>query len=109
MLKKVISAILNAGCMMNKTDLIKYVSQECAIPIKTTQKMLDSTLNQITEALLRGEIVSLAHFGKFFAKYSKKKKKTVPSTALRVSVPPKFVPKFSAFRALKRRFLINFG
>ena len=94
---------------MNKTDLIKQVSQECAISIKTTQKMLDSTLNLITEALLRGEVVSLTHFGKFFAKYSRGATKAVPSTALRVSVSPKFVPKFSAFRALKRRFLINFG
>ena len=94
---------------MNKTDLIKQVSQECAIPIKTTQKVLDSMLNLITEALLRGEVVSLSNFGKFFAKYSRGAVKSVPSTALRVSVPPKFVPKFSAFRALKRRFLLNFG
>ena len=94
---------------MNKSDLVKSISQECMIPIKTTQKVLDSMLNLITEALLRGEVVSLAHFGKFFAKYSRGATKAVPSTALRVSVPPKFVPKFSAFRALKRRFLINFG
>ena len=94
---------------MNKSDLVKSISQECMIPIKTTQKVLDSMLNLITEALLRGEVVSLSNFGKFFAKYSRGAVKSVPSTAFRVSVPPKFVPKFSAFRALKRRFLLNFG
>lgn len=94
---------------MNKTELIRAISRDSEVPIRQTQKVIDCALNLITEALLRGEVVSLARFGKFFAKYSRGAVKRVPSTALQVPVPPKFVPKFSAFRALKRRFFINFG
>lgn len=93
---------------MNKKDLISIVSNECKICEKLGRKIINSVFENIAKSMLRGEIVLISGFGKFWAKYCSATLKTLPITSFKREIPPKFVPKFRATQALKRRFWLNF-
>ncbi|MBQ7977169.1 MAG: HU family DNA-binding protein [Clostridia bacterium] len=94
---------------MNKNELVTAVSKQCGITKLEAKKSVDAVFESITKALLRGEIVSVRGFGKFWAKYCPATLKTPPSSKIIFKIPPKFVPKFCAFERLKRRFWLDFG
>ena len=94
---------------MNKTELVKYLAKRCDLPINKSRQVVDNFLDLIVLALKRGEIITLAGFGKFWANYSKSRIKQVPNSLNKVLVPAKFVPKFKCSSTLKRQFLQIFG
>ena len=50
---------------MNKRDLARAVAVASGKPITTVDVILDAAFQQITEALERGETVSIGGFGSF--------------------------------------------
>jgi DNA-binding protein HU-beta len=85
---------------MNKGDLVNEVSKV----VKTTkeaQAALDCALSSITEALRRGDSVSLIGFGTFKVAERKARKGRNPQTGEEMHIPASKVPKFVAGKALK--------
>ena len=52
---------------MNKSELIEAIAQEAGISKAAAQKALDATTNAVTNALKKGETVTLVGFGTFSA------------------------------------------
>ena len=50
---------------MNKTDLVRAVAVASKKPITDVDVILQSTFDLITEALQRGDVISIGGFGTF--------------------------------------------
>ena len=53
---------------INRKELANRVTQRLAGCEPTAEQMVDATLEEIYEALKRGECVSLRHFGTFYVR-----------------------------------------
>ena len=51
---------------MNKSELIEAIAQEAGISKAAAQKALDATTNAVTNALKKGDTVTLVGFGTFY-------------------------------------------
>ena len=90
---------------MEKTDLIKAVSQETGISDDETTKILDAFVNTIKEGLSRGERVTIAGFGTFTLAKRKARDFLNPKTGQVHNIPEKKIPFFKAGRNF-RKFMI---
>ncbi|MBR1733930.1 MAG: HU family DNA-binding protein, partial [Alphaproteobacteria bacterium] len=50
---------------MNKSELVKAISEKSGSTIKDTEKFLDSFIETITEVMKKGDDVTLVGFGTF--------------------------------------------
>jgi DNA-binding protein HU-beta len=85
---------------MNKRDLVNEVSKV----VKTTkeaQDAVDCVLSSITEALRKGDSVSLIGFGTFKVADRKARKGRNPQTGEEIDIAASKAPKFVAGKALK--------
>jgi DNA-binding protein HU-beta len=85
---------------MNKTDLINEVAKVVKTK-KDAQTALDAVLSSITEALKKGDSVSLVGFGTFKVTERKARKGRNPQTGQEIYIAASKVPKFVAGKALK--------
>ena len=53
---------------VEKDELIERISRRTGNSLKTVEKFLDATLEEIYEALKQGERVSLKNFGTFYVR-----------------------------------------
>ena len=51
---------------MNKSELIEAIAQEAGISKAAAQKALDATTNAVTNALKKGDTITLVGFGTFY-------------------------------------------
>jgi DNA-binding protein HU-beta len=85
---------------MNKQDLINEVGR--FVETKTlASAVVDCVLKTITNALKKGEIVTLTGFGTFKVQERKARKGRNPLTGQEIEIKAQKVPKFSAGKALK--------
>lgn len=56
------------GDRMDKQSLVERVSRQAGQDRETVAKIVDATLEEIYEALKRGECVSLRNFGTFYVR-----------------------------------------
>ena len=77
---------------MNKSDLIKTVSQETGMPVKDVTKVVDNFLIAISEGL-KTDDVAIKDFGTFKKVTQKARVARNPSTNAVVYVPEKEVVK----------------
>ncbi len=85
---------------MNKGDLVNKVSEIVATK-KEAQAAVDCVLSSITEALGKGDKVSLIGFGTFKVAERKARKGRNPQTGEEIDIAASKVPKFVAGKALK--------
>jgi nucleoid DNA-binding protein len=85
---------------MNKTDLINEVAKVVKTK-KDAQAALDAVLSSITEALKKGDSVSLVGFGTFKVTERKARKGRNPQTGQEIYIAASKVPKFVAGKGLK--------
>lgn len=86
---------------MNKSQLIKEVSNCTDFSQSMCEKIIDSTLDNITYELSRGNNVSLADFGVFTPKQRKKRMGRNPHTGEFIPIPARIMPVFKAGKRLK--------
>jgi len=79
---------------MNKTDLIKYVSDKTMITERDAGIIVDVLLNGIKEGIMDGERIIIQNFGSFFHSKRAARKATNPKTGESIDVPEKVVVKF---------------
>jgi nucleoid DNA-binding protein len=85
---------------MNKGDLVNEVAKVVKTK-KDAQEAVDCVLSSITNALGKGDSVSLIGFGTFKVAERKARKGRNPQTGEEIYIAASKVPKFVAGKALK--------
>jgi integration host factor subunit beta len=89
---------------MLKSELIERISSENPhLYQRDVEKVVDAILDQITEALARGDRVELRGFGVFSAKLRGARQGRNPRTGAVVPVAPKAVPSFKTGKEMHKR------
>ena len=86
---------------MTKVELIAAVAANAGLTKKDADKAVSATLDVITEALQKGEKVSLVGFGTFEVRERKERQGRNPQTREPMTIPASKLPAFSAGKALK--------
>jgi integration host factor subunit beta len=89
---------------MIKSELIdKIASTNPHLMQKDVEKIVNVILDEITDALSRGERVELRGFGAFSVKHRPARVARNPKTGKQVSVGEKYVPAFKTGKELRER------
>ena len=86
---------------MNKAQLVEQVASETGLTKKTSREAVDAMTSVITDALARGEKVSLVGFGTFQVVTRKARTGRNPQTGEALQIPAKKVPKFTPGKDLR--------
>jgi DNA-binding protein HU-beta len=81
---------------MNKGDLIEKLAQNCELTKAAAEKVLNSTLGAITEAVAAGDKVTLMGFGTFAVSERAAREGRNPQSGKTIAIPAKKVVKFKA-------------
>ncbi len=85
---------------MNKADLVNEVAKVVKTK-KEAQAAVDSVFSTITNALKKGDAVTLVGFGTFKVQERKARQGRNPQTGAQIFIEARKVPKFVAGKALK--------
>ena len=86
---------------MNKTDLIAAVSVKSGITKKDAERIVNTTIETITQNLIKGEKVQLSGFGVFEVKDREARVGRNPRTKEAIQIPATRLPQFKASRSLR--------
>lgn len=88
---------------MNKADLVTKIARGADISKKAANHALDEFTSAVTDALRRGERVTLVGFGTFDVARRAARKGRNPRTGATLNIPAKRVPRFRAGAELKKK------
>lgn len=86
---------------MNKSELTELISQRAGISKAAAGRALDATVAAVTEALKRGDTVTLVGFGSFYIGERAARTGRNPRTGKDIKIEAAKVPKFRAGKGLK--------
>jgi integration host factor subunit beta len=86
---------------MTKADLVEVISEHVSLSKKDTGIVVNLVLDNIGDALARGDKVELRGFGSFRVKQRRSRRARNPRTGTSVFVPAKLIPFFKASNDLK--------
>lgn len=86
---------------MNKSELISTVAERSGVTKKDAEKLINATLDTITDALKDGDKVQLSGFGIFESKDREARVGRNPHTKQAIQIPATRVPVFKPSKALK--------
>jgi DNA-binding protein HU-beta len=86
---------------MNKQELIKHLTETAAVSKTQAENVVNELANIAHEELATGNEFTLPGFGKFTKEYRAARIGRNPSTGAELEIAAKYVPKFSAAKALK--------
>ena len=86
---------------MNKTELIDAIAAAADLPKASAGRALDAVVDSITEALAKGDQVSLVGFGTFSVKHRNARTGRKPQTGATIQISAANVPGFKPGKALK--------
>lgn len=81
---------------MNKNDLITSMAEKAGLTKAQSKNALDAFMSSTSEALKRGDRISLVGFGSFTTVERKARKGHNPKTKQVINIPAKKVIKFKA-------------
>ena len=87
---------------MTKTDLAQVVSDLTGCPEKATTNILNTTMETITNALQRGDSVTLPGFGTFSVSHRPASKGRNLKTGEPMEIPAYNIPSFRPGKKLKK-------
>jgi len=85
---------------MNKSDLIKYVSDKTMIKEDDAYTIIDVFIRGMKEGLVNDDKVTIKNFGTFFLQERSARKAVDPRNQEPVNVPAKTVVKFKSSKKL---------
>ncbi len=88
------------GESVNKKDLVDYISDEAGLTKKEVQSFVESSIEVMSDALVKGNKVQITGFGTFSVLKRKAKKGINPQTKKKITIPSRKVPKFKAGKLL---------
>ena len=86
---------------MNKTELVAVVAEKTGITKKDAERVVNATVDAITESLAKGEKVQISGFGIFEAKSREARVGRNPRTKESIQIPATRLPAFKASKTLK--------
>jgi integration host factor subunit beta len=86
---------------MNKTRLIKKVSERMKITPNAAKGIVNTIFNEMRESMEKGERIEIRGFGSFVVRQYGAYKGRNPNTGKMVEVPPKKLPHFKVGKELK--------
>ena len=86
---------------MNKTELIAAVAEKTGMTKKDAERVINATVDTITDTLNKGEKVQMSGFGIFEVKAREARVGRNPRTKESIQIPATRLPAFKASRALK--------
>ncbi len=86
---------------MNKTELTDAVAEAAGITKADASRALDAVLGSITDALAKGEQISLIGFGTFLVRDRAARTGRNPQTGAEIQIAAAKVPAFKPGKALK--------
>ncbi len=86
---------------MNKASLVEHVANATGLSKKQAQAAVEAVFSGITDALARGESVSVVGFGTFSVTQRAARTARNPRTGETIHVPASRAPKFKAGKSLK--------
>jgi DNA-binding protein HU-beta len=89
--------------MMNKTELVKAVSDKANLKVSETEKLVNAFIDTVSATLKKKQKVTLVGFGTFAVVHRKTKIGINPKTQAKITIKAKDVPVFRAGKALKDR------
>ncbi len=92
-----------AARTVTRADLSEAVYQEVGLSRNESADLVESVLNEISDALVRGEMVKLSSFGSFSVRQKGERIGRNPKTGEEVPILPRRVLVFRASHVLKNR------
>lgn len=86
---------------MNKTELIAAVAEKAGLTKKDAERVVNATVDAISESLVKGDKVSISGFGIFEAKTREARVGRNPRTKETIQIPATRLPVFKASKTLK--------
>ena len=86
---------------MNKTELVAAVAAKTGLTKKDAERVVNATLETVSETLIKGDKVSLSGFGIFEAKQREARVGRNPRTKETIEIPATRLPGFKASKTLK--------
>lgn len=86
---------------MNKTELIAAVAEKTGLTKKDAERVINATMDTITQSLVKGEKVQVSGFGIFEVKAREARVGRNPRTKETIQIPATRLPAFKASKALK--------
>ncbi len=86
---------------MNKSELIDAIAESADISKAAAGRALEATMEAVTKALKKGDMVSLVGFGTFYVGKRAARTGRNPRTGAELKIKAAKVPKFRAGKALK--------
>ena len=86
---------------MNKTELIAAVAEKVGMTKKDAERVVNATMEAITESLVKGDKVQVSGFGIFEVKAREARVGRNPRTKEAIQIPATRLPAFKASKALK--------
>ena len=86
---------------MNKTELIAAVASKAGLTKKDAERVVNATLETITESLVKGDKVNISGFGIFEVKNREARVGRNPRTKETIQIPGAKLPAFKASKTLK--------
>lgn len=86
---------------MKKSDLIRIVKERAALNERAADNVISNIFEQITNAMARGDSVTLIGFGSFHVKARGERTGRHPATGDKLLISAQNVPQFKAGKALK--------
>ena len=92
-----------AGKTITRADLSESVYQEVGLSRNESAELVESVLDEVTDALGRGEMVKVSSFGSFSVRQKGQRVGRNPKTGEEVSILPRRVLFFRPSHVLKDR------
>ena len=86
---------------MNKSELVAYMAEQAGISKKDAEAALNAFIDGVTDAVKKGDSVTLVGFGTFKSSERSARKGRNPRTGAELDIPAMRVPSFSAGKSFK--------
>lgn len=86
---------------MNKSELVDAIANGADLTKADAGRALDGVIKAVTNALKKGDSVSLVGFGTFSVKQRAKRQGRNPQTGNVITIPAAKIPAFKAGKGLK--------
>ncbi len=86
---------------MNKTELIDFIADEADLSKASAGRALDALIDGVTQALKKGDTVTVVGFGTFAVGERAARSGRNPQTGATIDIKAAKVPKFRPGKALK--------
>ena len=87
--------------MPNKAELVAAVSEKSGLSVKDAGAVLDAVIEEITDALQKGDRVAISGFGTFSLRMRAARQGRNPQTGATIQIAASKIVRFKAGKVLK--------